>query len=237
MTVQHRAAALLVGVALALVVAPGATAYAEQAPRLREPARPIVATRAFVVGDSLTVGTLYCRPPYPCLPATMTRAGVRLSPPPDARIGRKVAEGLAVPASAGTRIGTSTVVIALGTNDVGVADPRTAARGWVVRARSILGTDATFVWVNLRLTGTRFAHQAAINQGLLDGVRADERAQRAAHRGGRAAVLDWSSYAAATGTANGRDGIHYSPQGYQVRAAFYAGTLSGDPVFAPWVLT
>ena len=33
------------------------------------------------------------------------------------------------------------------------------------------------------LTGPRFVHQAATNAGLLEGVQADARAQRAAHRG------------------------------------------------------
>lgn len=236
MTVLHRAAALLVVGALALACSPTGPASADPAPRVREPARLTFSTREFVVGDSLTVGTLYCWRPYPCLPTAMARAGLRLVPSPDARIGRRVDEGLAVLAAARPRVAGSTVVIALGTNDVLVTG-RSAARAWVAAARAALGPDTTFVWVNLRLTGTRFVHQAAINAGLLEGVQADARAQRAAHRGGRSAVLDWSGYAARTRTPNGRDGIHYSPEGYQSRAAFYVAAGSGHPAVERYVLS
>jgi hypothetical protein len=211
----------------------GQTITAEPAQR-QQPVAPVPPAdpRVYVQGDSLTVGTLaYGSPSY--LRSAWAAAGLTLSPSPSAKVGRKVAEGLAILEATGPIHGT--VVIALGTNDFG-ASPTTAA-AWVSSARSILGPGTTFFWVNLRMTGSRFANQARVNAGLLQGVREDTAHQLARHGAGRAFVLDWSTFAADHHVDNRPDGIHYSMGNYQIRARFYAQSAAGDPDYLRYRLS
>ncbi len=232
------ASAAVAAAALGMLAGPTIPASAGTAPRAREPHvvdAPDFGTRVLVVGDSLTVGTLYCRPPYPCLTTLLAERGIRPVLRPDAVVGRRVAEGMAVLRTASRHLtrGT-TVVIALGTNDLGAN--RATARGWVAQARRIVGPAVTIAWVDVRVSNPSWrTAQQALDLGLRDGITADDTAQQAAGHAGRSALLSWSTYAADRAIPHGRDGIHYTPAGYQLRAAFYAGALAGDPAFDRYV--
>lgn len=176
----------------------GATGSQASAPR---------SGRVFVVGDSLTVGT------EPWLRGDLQRRGWHLTGV-DARIGRPVAEGLAV-LRADRKDLPGTVVVALGTNDLG-ASPQLVAT-WLRTARAIVG-PRRLVWVNLCLAdnvGSRLAAYRATNAAL----------RKEAPRYG-IEVADWCTYASARGITPGPDGIHYDSAGYEKRAGFYARSVA-----------
>lgn len=162
----------------------------------------------FVVGDSLTVGT------EPWLGADLRHRGWRLAGL-DARIGRPVAEGLQVlRANSATLPGT--VVIALGTNDLG-AD-RATVISWLSSARAILG-HRRIIWVDLCLA-------ASVDPGLaayrsINAVLSEFAPQYGVE------VADWCSYAHAHGLNPGPDHIHYTAGEYRRRASFYAAVVAG----------
>jgi lysophospholipase L1-like esterase len=161
----------------------------------------------YVVGDSLTVGT------EPWLRPDLRRRGWTLTGV-SARVGRPVSEGLAVLRAHRTRL-PRTIVIALGTNDLGAG--RQTVRGWLRTARAILG-HRRIVWVNLCLASAADPRLAAYRQlnASLDAY---------APRFG-VVVAHWCSYATARGIRPGPDGIHYPPGGYRSRAAFYARAIA-----------
>jgi lysophospholipase L1-like esterase len=163
--------------------------------------------RVFVVGDSLTVGT------QPWLRAAMHRRGWTLAGV-DARVGRPVSEGLAVLRAHRASL-PPVVLLALGTNNLGATSQD--VKSWLQSARRIAGTRP-IVWVNLCLNDTqqpRLRGFHAINAALV----------KYAPRFG-IKVADWCRYAGRHGVTNGPDGIHYGPDAYRVRAAFYAFALS-----------
>jgi lysophospholipase L1-like esterase len=179
----------------------------------------------FVLGDSLTVGTLvYGSPRF--LPAAAAAAGIALRPAPSAKVGRRVDEGLAILAA--QRHLPDAVLVALGTNDL-LEATRASAASWIRRARALIGPGRDLFWVDLKLTGGRFARQAGINAGLRDGVRADNAAAAAAGWHGRSYVLAWNAFATDQGIRNCSDGIHYGVAQYALRAKFYLDTLAGSP--------
>ena len=188
------------------VLAPGTVARTQM--RAATVAKP-VPRRAFVVGDSLTVGT------EPWLASALhqqhwTLTGV------NARVGRPVQEGLAV-LRAHAKTLPATVVVALGTNDLG-AGPRTVA-GWLRTSRAIVG-NRRLIWVNLclnavvapRLSGFRLINASLTRYAARYGVQ----------------VADWCAYATRHRLRNGPDGIHYGPVAYRQRALFYALSLVGQ---------
>jgi lysophospholipase L1-like esterase len=177
----------------------------------------------YVQGDSLTYGTL------PYLARAMTAVGYRLAPTASAKVGRTVAQGLAI--TAATPRKPTTVLIALGTNDIRAC--RSTAASWVARARTIVGPTATLYWVNLKLTGSKFANQTNINDGLLAGVRADNARQTRLHLAGTSYILDWHAYATDAKIPNGSDGIHYGAN-YPKRATFYARAMAGTSTFSKY---
>ena len=185
--------------------------------------------RLYVQGDSLTVGTLEeCD--NPCLPLATAQRGMRLSPAPNARVGRSVSEGLAVMAH--TSALPARVLIALGTNDWEAGS--SAAGSWVKQARLIVGPSADIFWVNLAMEGHRYRRFPEINSGLVSGSTADN--VRQARRGarGRSYVLDWASYATTHHLHPGSDGVHYSSAIYSLRARFYAGAVAGSAEYLPY---
>jgi lysophospholipase L1-like esterase len=188
---------------------PVARAAAPAAGQPRRAAAALATTRpgaVFVVGDSLTVGT------EPWLRASLRRAGWSLTGV-DARVGRPVSEGLRILRA---RSGLpATVIVALGTNDLGAA-PSTVAQ-WLRTARDIVG-HRRLVWVNLCLSATdhpRLAGFRQINAAL---------ATYAARFGVQ--IADWCSFAGRQDIRPGPDGIHYSPAAYEQRARFYAAALA-----------
>ena len=221
---------LLAAIGLTLIVAPqamgGSTQVATVPVPLAPPAAPVAAPPAaapqvaaepvaalpsgapevFVVGDSLTVGA------EPWLAGAMARRGLRLAGV-DARVSRPVDEGLAVLQQLGGSL-PSTVVIALGTNNLG-ASPAEVDR-WVGTARRLVG-DRRLIWVNLRCDPAVAAH--------LERYRAVNAALAAAAPRYGVEIADWDGWAAGAGVPNGRDGVHYTEDAYRLRALFYAAAL------------
>jgi lysophospholipase L1-like esterase len=186
-------------------VRPSLAAHLPAAVASSPPAR--VSRRVFVVGDSLTVGA------EPWLRAALRRHGWTLTGV-DARVGRPVAEGLSLLRAHRTRL-PGTVVIALGTNDLGAGSQ--TVRSWLRSARAIAG-PRRLVWVDLCLAPAvdpRLAAYRQINQSLF----------RYAARFG-VVVADWCGYAASHHVRPGLDGIHYGPDGYRQRASFYAAAVA-----------
>lgn len=173
---------------------------------LRVPVRARQA-KVFVVGDSLTVGT------EPWLRAALHRRGWSLAGV-DARVGRPVAEGLRILRAHAARL-PRTVLIALGTNDLGA--PPAAVAGWLRAARTALG-GRRIVWVDLCL--------ADRYDPRLKPFRAIDAALATYAPRYRVEVADWCAYATAHGISPGPDGIHYLPAGYRQRASFYAAALA-----------
>jgi lysophospholipase L1-like esterase len=214
-------ASVLAGIAAVTVAGHPSAAPAAATPPVVAPAaaRPVsaqhvalsqprvVSTRAFVVGDSLTVGT------EPWLPAALRNRGWTLSGV-NARVGRGVPEGLDVLRRRASRL-PSTVVVALGTNNL--PSTKSDFTRWLRAARDIVGAR-TLVWVNLCLNDTGrpwLRHYHRINTWLAD------LAPRF-----RIRVADWCGFATSHHIAPGPDGIHYSPTAYRQRAAYYARVLS-----------
>jgi lysophospholipase L1-like esterase len=164
----------------------------------------------FVVGDSLTVGA------QPYLRAALHGHGWVLAGV-SARVGRPVSEGLAVLRAHRVTL-PPVVLIALGTNNL--AATQLDVKSWLRTARGIVGTRP-IVWVNLCLNDARLPYLRSfrlINAALV----------RYAPRFG-VRVADWCGYAGRHGVTNGPDGIHYGPDGYRVRAGFYARALAPLP--------
>ncbi|HET6794704.1 MAG TPA: hypothetical protein VFH45_09695 [Acidimicrobiales bacterium] len=160
------------------------------------------------MGDSLTVGT------EPWLGADLGRLGWSMTGV-DARVGRGVAEGLAVLRLRAASL-PPTVVVALGTNDYG--DDPTVVVSWLRSVRAVAG-GRRVVWVNLcpddaiapRLAPYRRINAALTRDGPAFGVQ----------------VADWCAFAGRNGLTPGPDGVHYRSAAYQQRAAFYADLVAG----------
>jgi hypothetical protein len=108
-----------------------------------------------------------------------------------------------------------TVVIALGTNNLGASSQTVAS--WLHQARTIVGTRR-IIWVNLCLSpavAPRLAAYRSLN-ALLTTLAPHFSVQ----------VANWCGYALAHHISPGPDGIHYGPTGYQRRAAFYASVVA-----------
>lgn len=161
----------------------------------------------FVVGDSLTVGA------EPWLATAVAARGWRLTGV-DARVGRPVPEGLNVLRRRARSL-PATVVVALGTNNLGASDEDIDR--WVATARRFVGEERRLVWVNLALRDDGSGRQAryeAINAAL---ARAGQR--------WRVDVLDWDRWVDRNGVTTKADGIHYEDGAYRLRALFYAAAL------------
>jgi lysophospholipase L1-like esterase len=179
----------------------GGRALAAPAPLERAP------TDVFVVGDSLTVGT------KPWLATEAAALGVHLTGV-DARSGRPTAEGLAVLRREAPTL-PGTVILALGTNDLG-APPEEVA-GWLREARLLVG-ERRLIWVNLSLDPSRRVDLAPYR---------DINAALAANAGQFGIELaDWDAWSRAHGIDTGGDGIHYDAPSYRQRARFYVDAAS-----------
>jgi hypothetical protein len=222
---------LVPGVASASLSLPAPSKGASTGPTSPLPASLPPARQVFVLGDSLTVGTLqYGDPGY--LRSAASAAHLALWPAPSAKVGRRVDEGLAILRG---QHGLSTVLVALGTNDWTASSAE--ASSWVRTVRSLVGPGATIYWVNISMTGPKYAASVArINAGLLGGVRADNARLAASGATGASRVLDWRSFVLDEAIANGSDGIHYPLDGYRHRAAFYVGAITGDPAYSAYVI-
>jgi len=162
----------------------------------------------FVVGDSLTAGA------EPWLAADLGQRGWALEGV-DARVGRQVSTGLSIlRAQSGDLPGT--VMVALGTNDLGAK--KADVEVWLRTARQIVGSRR-LIWVNLCLADrgdARLASYRQINTAL------DQLAPTY-----HVEVADWCAYATRRGITPGSDGVHYQSPGYKQRALFYALAAAG----------
>lgn len=175
-------------------------------PVVSPPSQSTAAPQLFVVGDSLTVGG------EPWLADAVRARGWRLTGV-DARVGRTVPEGLAVLAKR-ARAGTlpPTVIVALGTNNLGASDADIET--WVSTARRIVGDDRQLGWVNVSVAPPRAERAREIDTALT-----------ASARRWNVQVLDWYGWTQRNGITNKADGIHYEDVVYRLRALFYAAAL------------
>jgi hypothetical protein len=175
-------------------------------PVVAPPRQSATAPEVFVVGDSLTVGV------EPWLADAVRARGWRLAGV-DARVGRTVPEGLAVLAKrARTGALPSTVIVALGTNNLGASD--TDIETWVSTARRIVGDERQVGWVNISVAPPRAERADEIDTALA-----------ASARRWNVQVLDWSGWTRRNRITNKADGIHYEDGVYRLRALFYAAAL------------
>lgn len=162
----------------------------------------------FVVGDSLTVGV------EPWLASDLVEQGWTLDGV-DARVGRGVSEGLnRLQADAADL--PDTVLVALGTNDLGATPAE--VEGWLSNARDIVG-GRRLIWVNLCLNDKGSSRLASYRQ-------IDDALETFAPDYG-VELADWCAFATRHDITPGYDGIHYGAAGYQQRAAFYTRVITG----------
>lgn len=178
--------------------------------------------RVYVLGDSLTYKA------RKFMESALLAKGWVSNPATDSRIGRGVAEGLGILAQQQDL--PETVLIALGTNDWLASSGKAAA--WVAQARSIIGPERDLIWVNVQMDGERFTNYINVNEGLRQGIRADNRTQRKTGATGRSYLADWASYTKDLGIRHSHDGVHYKAGAFKRRMEFYAAVLAGDPMIA-----
>jgi lysophospholipase L1-like esterase len=158
---------------------------------------------AFVLGDSLALGT------RPYLPAYLP--GWRLRQVVD--VGYHTAVGVRQVQSLGSRLAPN-VVLSLGTND----DPRQVSR-FRTGVRAVVaaaGPDRCIVWPNIVRPPAVGASYAAYNRVLAD--------EAARHRSLR--VVDWRRLTSAHPEWLREDGVHVTAAGYRARAAAIARALA-----------
>jgi hypothetical protein len=157
--------------------------------------------RLIVVGDSLAVGI------RPYLAGDLP-AGWQITV--DGRVGRPLAEGMAVLAATAIPDPAKAVLaISLFTND----DPtHTAAlRSAIATSLSRVGADGCVIWATITRPPVGGTSYAAANR-IIDQAATDPRLH----------VVDWAGYTAAHPSILAADGVHPSSAGYRARAALYA---------------
>lgn len=170
--------------------------------------RPPTGRRAvIVIGDSLAVGMA------PALRSDLAGDAVSV----DARVGRPLAEGMAVLAATALPAGDHPVLaLSLFTND----DPR-AVRALEAAVRESLrrvGPRGCAVWATIRRPALDGVSYAAANTRL-EALAADPRLL------GRLLVVPWAQEASRHPGWVAPDGVHGTPEGYAARAALYAAAV------------
>src|SRR5207248_10986981 len=173
------------------------------------PAARLLTGSVFVVGDSLTVGT------EPWLRRDLAARHSKLSGV-DARVFRTTAEGLRVLHAKASRL-PDTVVLALGTNDL--LATQAEVKDWLRQARASAG-GRRLIWVNVYVDVTK--------QPKLKRYRVINDAIEVLAPQYDIAVADWNSYVQRHHVPMQRDGVHYTDQGYRIRASFYARAVALD---------
>lgn len=196
---RHRCRALATGAALGLasVLAVPTSARAKSS-----------GDAVLVVGDSLTVGAA----DFGGLRSKLEEAGY--APTISARTGRGVQWGLSVLQSSGSAL-PSTVVIALGTNDVASGRSTKSFGAMVDEVMKTVGRDRFVLWVNLDLDATTWGAAQAARFNRVLGEKANKY--------GNLAIADWQTFAADAWLAS--DFVHLNGKGYRQRANFYLWQL------------
>ena len=209
-----------VGAASELVAIDGAASCCAPAERVDGPPP---ADAVAIVGDSLTVGvTSPAHLGGDTLQARLRALG-RPVPLVDARIGRRLAEGIEVIEANPRAIGEAGVVlVGLGTNDLwGLAASSTeravAEIERVGRAIGSIDPGAAIVWVDLSVE-TEPARTATFNRALA----------LVAARDPRVHVCGWRDLALARPGTFARDGIHLTRDGYAHRRDVLLDCLSAE---------
>jgi lysophospholipase L1-like esterase len=163
-----------------------------------------------VVGDSLTVGAA----DFGGLRSKLEDAGY--SPTISARTGRGVQGGLSVLQSSGSAL-PSTVVIALGTNDVASGRSTKSFGALVDDVMNTVSSDRFVLWVNLDLDATTWGAEQAARFNRVLGEKANKYENLA--------VADWQTFAADHDAWLASDFVHLNGKGYRQRANFYLWQL------------
>lgn len=200
---RHRRRVLATGAALCLasvlaVPTPASAKYSAKSP----------GDAVLVVGDSLTVGAA----DFGGLRTKLADAG--FSPTISARTGRGVQWGLSVLQSAGGDL-PSTVVIALGTNDVASGRTTKSFGTMVDDVMKTVGSDRFVLWINIDLDATTWGAEQAARFNRVLGEKANKY--------GNLAIADWQTFAADAWLAS--DSVHLNGKGYRQRANFYTWQL------------
>lgn len=152
-----------------------------------------------VIGDSLTVSAT---------DQGLSRGGWDI----DAQDGRTTPEGIDVAENRDAgRYGR--VIVALGTND---GDDEATYERRVDQMMKVLGPEPDVVWVNVDTHTPELASRRAVNQAI----------RAATDRHGNLRLGDWDEYVT---TVDGfddmraGDGVHYAPEGSEVRARWTLG--------------
>lgn len=175
----------LIAIAALLLGVPAADAVTQRA----------LAKRAYVVGDSLAVGT------QPYIPSYLHGWNVQQT----ASISRHAPEGPSILRSYGPGL-PRVIVMSLGTND----DPNAVStfRQTIRDTMSVAGTRRCVVWVNIVRPAVGGTSYAGYNKAL-----ADESKPRANLR-----VVNWAKMASQHPEWFGSDGVHPDATGYRERA-------------------
>ena len=190
---------------------PGVTTIAPTSTTTSEPETitvPATAPVVYVLGDSLTVGV------EPYLRRALATRGWRLAGV-DGRVNRTTAEGLQILRRKASKL-PDTVLLALGSNDLTVG--QSVVQDWVRQARAIVGDDRRLIWVNVYIDLTRqpkLKRYRVINDGLTFAAAKYD-----------VEIADWDTWAKRHDPPMQRDGVHYTEQGYRLRAAFYARVVA-----------
>jgi lysophospholipase L1-like esterase len=198
---RHRRRALATGAALTL-----ASVLAIPTPATAKSSGHAV----LVVGDSLTVGAA----DFGGLRSKLEGAG--FAPTISARTGRGVQWGLSVLQSSGGDL-PSTVVIALGTNDVASGRSTKSFGALVDDVMKTVGRDRFVLWINLDLDGTTWGAEQAARFNRVLGEKANKY--------GNLAIADWQTFAADHDAWLASDFVHLNGKGYRQRANFYLWQL------------
>ncbi len=158
---------------------------------------PALDRRVFVEGDSLTVGM------SPMLTTLLSDAGWEATL--DAQVGRATPIGIGNLVDRVSEIG-GTVVVALGTND----PPDPAAFSSRIDEVMAVAAGRRVIWVTIARAG-------------YDGM--DDALVAAEPRWAKLRVIDWRPVIAAHPEMQAGDGIHLTPEGYQLRAQFVATAI------------
>jgi len=151
----------------------------------------------FIEGDSLTVGM------EQSLPALLAAAGWTVTM--DAQIGRATPDGISILADRTYEIGR-TLVVALGTND----PPNAAEFSSRVDEVMNIAAGRRVIWVTVARAGWDALDDALIT---------------AQARWANLHVIDWRPVIADHPEMLAGDGIHLTPAGYDLRAAFVAAAI------------
>ena len=174
----------------------------EPAPPVAQPSPPAAARHSLVlIGDSLAVGI------KPLLPRLLPGWTVSV----DGRVGRPLAEGMAILAHTPLPSDGSTVLaISLFTND----DPThlTALQQAVQTTLARVGARGCVIWASI------VSHPV----GGVTYARANALLERLAAQDPRLQLVPWARAVKESAGLLGPDGVHPTPQGYELRAQLYA---------------